>query len=474
MYPTGHGRKATCTESDRRSVNIAVVNRSSIDHRRRHGRGLPPFRYEQWLMGAVFVAVFLGSCRKDGDTTPPQVTILTPAGGSSVQVPGEVLVRAEVKDNENDVQVVVMVSGGNLSGFVPPVATQLEGGSGIVEAVLQFTDERIGSTSATITVRANDGTNDGRAFRDIGVIETPLRRRALFAAHAPPGGPVTVHKADSTGAVTTFFTQAQDAGDVLVSSYHRRLLLIGDISGPVIGIDAETGQSCWTEPNQGGGGSSWFISAFLGPDRRLYVSSRDGAFVGHQPFNGTHELNGFAQPDRTIRCFGMEGGRLVTQEDGIGGPERELVVRSTVTGAALDVQALDFDLVAMHPGTTDHLLLFGNTTSGGRIEDRTLSNGLPVELLTLTGETIGAVATDEQGRFWLLMPGRVASYAPGASATTTLWSGNATDIVHDAADGVVWVAAGATATAIDPNTGATVGSVDFPQSIEHMAVFLNR
>jgi hypothetical protein len=185
-------------------------------------------------------------------------------------------------------------------------------------------------------------------------------------------------------------------------------------------------------------------------------------------------MSGFAQADRIIARFGLNGDRLVLQEEGIAGPQLDLVVRSAFTGALLDVQALDFDVVGMFPLNDDRMLLIGNDASGARIQDRDITNGLPTDVLSLPGEQVQRVVADGDGSHWLLLPARIARYVEGSGSVATLSAISASDIAYDPADGLLWAAVGNDALALDPTSGSTLGTVSFTTTVDRLLLFLNR
>ena len=222
------------------------------------------------------MALSFVSCKKDADTTAPNVEILAIDGAQPVVVPGNITVRVSMSDDHIVEGLTVQVIDANGSAISNTASITIGSSSATVDVPLSITDERIRTGDYSVLARATDGTNDGRAFADLGVTGVPLRFKGLFAI-ASAGSSTTVYRVDSTLAVSTFLSLTQDAGTAAIDQYERLLFIGGTDTGPLLAIDLLTGTTRWQIANENIGGLPWFRAMTFDPAARwLWVAQEDG------------------------------------------------------------------------------------------------------------------------------------------------------------------------------------------------------
>lgn len=433
-----------------------------------------PSRDQQSYAFAACVVFAFAGCKKDKDTTPPTVTILAPAGAASVQVPGNLAVIAEVSDDRSVEAVTIGLSDASGVAIVPSVTVPVGTASATIQRTLEITSELITSCQCELNVRASDGTNDGRDFRAVSVIEAPLRLRALLAVSAPGAGNVQVHRIDSAGNVSLFASFAQDLQDAAIRSRDRRLVLAGAIDGPLLAVNTTTGLVDWQIANLNTLPIPWFTGTDIAADGRLYVNTNDGFLRVFNAASGGQQFSTTASAGHRAYLTHVQDDLILSEQAAIAGGQRKLVLYSAFNGTPVDEQLLDKDLVAMHAWNADEVLLFGNRDGDGVIEQRVIPTAGSADLMTFAGEEIRAVASITSDVYAIALPGRIVRYTRSGNSATDLVPLGADDLAHDPANGILWAADGTSVLGLHPVTGSLVESHAVPQPVDHLLALFNR
>lgn len=435
---------------------------------------MSPWRDQQSFALAACVAFAFAGCKKDKDTTAPTVTILTPAGAASVQVPGNLTVVAQVSDDRIVEAATIGLSDAQGIAILPSITVPVGSASATIQRTLEITSELITSCQCELSVRASDGANDGRDFRAVNVIEAPLRLRALLAVSTPSSSSIQVHRIDSAGNVSLFASFAQDLQDAAIRSRDGRLVLAGAIDGPLLAVNTTTAQVDWQIANLNTLPIPWFTGTDIAADGRLYVSTNDGFLRVFNTASGGQQFSTTAGAGHRAYLTHVQDDLILSEQAAIAGGQRKLVLYSAFNGTPVDEQSLDKDLVAMQAWNTDEVLLFGNRDGDGVIEQRVIPTAGSADLMTFAGEEIRRVASISSDVYAVALPGRIVRYTRSANAATDLATLGADDLAHDPASGILWVADGNLVLGLHPVNGTVVESHAVPQPVDHLLALFNR
>lgn len=471
MYPRTRGGKGSPTKSDQPGVNIAVVNKFRCPPLRRSRRGHRAFGYEHSALLALLMALSFVSCKKDADTTAPNVEILAIDGAQPVVVPGNITVRVSMSDNHIVEGLTVQVIDAKGSAISNTASITIGSSSATVDFPLSITDERIRTGDYSVLARATDGTNDGRAFADLGVTGVPLRFKGLFAI-ASAGSSTTVYRVDSTLAVSTFLSLTQDAGTAAIDQYERLLFIGGTDTGPLLAIDLLTGTTRWQIANENIGGLPWFRAMTFDPAARwLWVAQEDGRIRAFSTGGGQRAAALAIEGSRPL-AFAVLPDHVLSAQQDITLGSRSLVVYWRESGAQFNVHTTDHESVALG-ALGDGLVDFGNDASGATVHVEALDGSSPWEPITFPGQTFHDVCPIGSGEFLLALDEGVKRYS-GSTSATSLSSLVADHLAYDAANEVAYAAVGDMVHVFNASTGAVIGSVQLPAVPIRLLAWLNK
>lgn len=438
----------------------------------RHQLTFRPMRYQHCLLVVACSALFFGSCKKDKESDPPVVTIITPGNGLSISVPDTFLISASATDDGTDhLELALVVVDANGLPIGPTIIRSGNNGSVSANELYPVVGDRILSGPHTLRVSANDGEHTTLAFRSLNIIGAPLRFRALLAP-MPDG---TVHKLDSVFTASTLGTYAQEVNGAAVSSWQQMIYLSGGNTGPCTAVDVNTGIVRWSLPNNNTQGSPYFTyCTTTNSDTRLLVGRNNGSFATVSSAHG-----GGLTTFQTQSGYRPTVG-LMTDQYTISAQRHEVLGTSVVSVHTLwssDLQAvdpIDQEVVALFDRSSSHMLVFGNRNGQGVVEDRNILLGGGFEPHVFTqGELRDAVQLNNN-TYVIALPNSIVRYTYNPDQLSQISTLAVDHLAYDAAGGRLFACAGSTVHVLDPITGNNAGSFTLPAAPVELLVLLNR
>ncbi len=421
----------------------------------------------------AFLVLLSVGCRKDKDETAPSVRILLPSGAATFSIPDTIVVRAEVSDDVGLESLLFSIEDANGAPITSAAAINMNGSSGTFERELIVNNERLLSGSYTIVVRASDGANDGRAFKDITLLEIPLRLRSIFLA--PPFGTTaaTIKRVDSLGAVGDW-TTVQDLNGVAVDSYSQHLLLAGSQFAPFQAVPTSASSRPWQFSASTNDVPEQFTAVTVDPsDRRTYFSTRDGMIRGFTG-DGAQQFTSQCLPGNRCEEIVVMGNVVATWQRAIVGGAA-MVVTYSIAGTVLETLPVEHERIALFQRTDQSLLLFANEAGTGLIEDLNVSAGGSPEVRTFPDEAIRAVARLDANTLIIALLDRLVRFNYSTNTVSTVTTGiAATSLVYDPATGALFAAQGTDLLTIDPNSGMVTNTLSTGNTIGHILPLRNR
>jgi outer membrane protein assembly factor BamB len=336
-------------------------------------------------------------------------------------------------------------------------------------------NERLTSGSYTISVRATDGTNEARAFRDLQVQAAPLRLRSILVAPLPTGGaPYPVWRIDSTNALSTVGELTELGGAAIDPD---RTYFSGTVTQPVQAWPNSNGQSIWTIPNQAPAGSTlpFFTSLCVDPgDGLCHVSMEDGRLEGRNSA-GTVLFSGSTPVELRSRFTAVTGTRLVSlaQHRVLG--TWHLVVHARPSGEVLARYPLDMEPIGLMARNSTEVVIIGSRNGTGILQLRNVEQGGGADISVFNEGPIAAFARSGPGGVFLAVQDRILRYSLSSSSPTVLAQGlSANAIAYSEASGAVYAAEGGNLWAIDPVTGSRAVLQTLPRPIGYILPLANR
>lgn len=430
-------------------------------------------KLQQAALCVVSIALSCASCRKNKDDTPPAVRIVLPVAGSTFAVPDTIAVRVEVADDRQVTGLTVDLLNASNGMVVSGGTRTTTGTGGTYEFNLILTDERLPTGRYTIVARASDGSNDGRGFREVNILEAPLRLRSLFLA--PPFGTesTTITRIDSLGQPSTFATVA-DFNGIAVDNYTQHLFVAGSQHAPFHAFPTSSSANTWQVPATWNDHPEQFTAVTVDPkDRRVYFATRDG-FIRGFTGTGAQQFTARCLPDHRCEAIVVMQSEVATWQRAIvGGASR--IVTYTVAGTVFEQLPVQHERIALFHLTGTSLVHFANDDGTGLIEDLNISIGGSPDIRSFPGEAIRAAIRLDTNTYIIALTNRLVRFNHPARTTTEITSGLSADaLAYDPANGALYIAQGGTMLTMDPNSGAIVGSIATGSPIGHILPLLNR
>lgn len=419
-------------------------------------------------------ALSIAACRKDLDTTAPKVTILLPGAGTTLSIPDTLTVRVRVEDDSGLKSVWMALTDVNGVPVAPAVLVPVDGSSAMIERDISVLDERITSGMYTLTVRADDETNTGSAFRPVNVQAAPLRLRAVYLTTPFGGTPATITRIDSLGGQSTFLTMADVNGGTAVGRT-RHVVLAGGQSAPLLGVPTWSGAGNWQVANQNALAQPFFRHLRLDPtDGRVYFGTNDGFIRGFMG-SGSQTFTAQTQAGFLSIATAVVGDRLMVAEQAISLPERRMVSYTYTSGIPLAWHPLDLDVRHLDKRSSSTALVFGDRAGEGVIQERDVMQGGVFEMRVFSEGGIRSVARLNGDAWAVALPDKIVRFHYPTNTVVTLAQGiSATWLAYEEATGRIYAAQDATVHLIDPGTGQQVGTISAPHPIGAVLPLLNR
>jgi len=424
-------------------------------------------------LAGLSVILLLASCKKDRDDTAPTVVIIEPGAGTTITIPDTLYIRVQVSD-EHEVRSLTVELTNAANTIVASAGTLTLNGMGDTYSFrLPLTNERLPSGTYTIVARASDGTNDGRGFLRLNVLEAPLRLRAIFLAPPFSTNSTTITRIDSLGQPATFAT-VQDFNGIAVDSYTQHLFVAGSRYAPFQALPTALTANAWHLSSPGSDQPEQFTAVTVDPqDKRVYFATRDG-FIRGFTGEGAQRFTAQCLPDHRCEAIVVMESEVATWQRAIvGGASR--VVTYTVAGTVYEQLPVVYDRVALFHHSGSSLIHFANANGSGLIEHINITDGGTPDIHTFNGEMIRAVVRLDTHRYIIALTNRLIRWDHQAHLTTPLTTGITTDaMAYEAATGSLYIAEGSTLITLDPNSGAIINSLPMGSAIGHILPLLNR
>ena len=431
--------------------------------------------YQHRLVLAALVAVVAVSCKKEEEERAPMVTIVAPGNGFDLSVPATLNVVADVSGEQDIDEVSFTITDANGVPIMEPFSVVPASNPARLEVGIQITSDLIADGDYTLTVQASSGDARGKDYAEIDIIGAPLRLRRVLVIGQPDAGSVSVHVIDSTGAVSLANTLLMDLGDAAVSSAAHTLAVMGAVEGPLVAFAPDGIQVPWQKPNLGGSGTPWFTSLDLCEDGRYYVGTTDGSLRGYNAVTGaTERVISLLTNYRAQRTCIVNERLLVAQVDQTGSTWR-LGIYQASSGAMTGDPTLEQVVVAMFRRNDTHVLLFGNRDGHGVLEDHDVESGGGWEPYQWTSTVIAVERVDANTLLVALADGKLERFTYSNAGSVTIANiADMRDLSLDPVSGLVYVAAGTSVSAVNPQNGQITSSYSVGSPVHYVLPLLNR
>lgn len=170
------------------------------------------------------------SCKKDNDTSPPQIEALAPVENSAYYTFDTIGVKANITDDRELTHVSVELLDANLISVVTPSSKNLSTKEYYLNASLIVDNIHLTSGTHYILITAKDKENTTRHFTEVIVYGLPIETRG-YVTFENVLNQIEVHRYFNGNDSILYQTQGEVKGG-LVDSYHQQLGVLKGPDGP--------------------------------------------------------------------------------------------------------------------------------------------------------------------------------------------------------------------------------------------------
>lgn len=436
--------------------------------------GMRSLGWAPLLAAAVLLAT---GCRKEEDTEAPVITILTPGAGHVLTVPDTLVVTAEVSDNERIGSVQFSVTDANGFPATGSVTIDPSGNSTTLVVKLPITSEQVLSGPHTVQVVASDGDNRGTATRAITVNGLPRRTRAIYLVGSPGSSPIQIYRIDSTGQLGTspVTTLSHDIGPSAISSRSARLFVGAGVTGQLTALFPDDGTVSAQISVQNTLPIPYHTAIHTGPTGLVFTASNEGDLRRYgSDLTGTGYATQALSAHRIVGILEMQEAVITTQSRYTSPGGYSLVRYSPVAAVQQNAWLLDKTPIEVFDRNSDHVLLFGNRSGQGVVEDRNIVDGGYWEPRTFP-DPILAVARIDPNIYIVSTIGSLQRFNYANASALTIATGlSAEAMAYDEVNGVLIISEGGQVSFLDPLSGATLSTWSVPMAVTEILPLYNR
>lgn len=401
------------------------------------------------------------ACRKDGDDSPPSVSITAPGTAYVLVMPDTLTVVASVSDDERIERVTVSLVDANGQPVASPVTVEPSSNPATVSVDLLVTSDLVESGGHLLKVVASDGTGRGEDEQLLEVVAVPRRTRATYLVTTPGFSPVQVLRIDSTGQLgaSPVATLAQDIAPSAVSHRGHRLYIGAGVGGQLTALRPDNGAITAQASVQNTLPIPFHTALHVGLNGRLFAATNEGELRRYgTDLQGSGYLAQALPSHRIVGIVETDQAVLTTQSRYISPVGHSLARYSPTSGVQQDAWVLDKVPVAFFPRNADHVLLFGNRNGQGVVEDRNIDGGGYWEP-RIFPDPVLAVAMIDANTYIVSTGGTLQRFTYNNAGALTIASGIMAEVLaYDEVNGVLLAGEGGGVKAIDPGSGTVLAT----------------
>ncbi len=311
-----------------------------------------------FLFILTIIIIVISSCKKDGDTLPPVVTIDNPYEYKTYNMYDTIYISGNAKD-DNVVQSV-KISIVN-SSFLPVLNGEVHTPNNNLfyfKTSIAINDIHLNSGLYYVLVTATDGTNSKNLYRAITINGIPLQFKKMIAITKVNSNSYNVYGINDTLQSALMFNYTGDYISSAINNNYQQLYVCGSVNSDMNAYDLINNSLQWSLPNENNAPFPSFNNVYFNNDI-IYVSYYNNKIIGYNRLEGinmtAHTTTGYT-PGKTY-IFNYY---LLAQEKNTSGTEYALSIYYT-TGFLKASNLTSVIIKGMETKDDTHVYLFGNT-----------------------------------------------------------------------------------------------------------------
>lgn len=339
------------------------------------------------------VFIFLNSCKKDKDTTPPVVTVTSPNDNSSYNVYDKIVVSGTASDENTLKSVSIKLVDANSATAQNSISVDVSSNSVSFQKDYYLYDIHLETGIYYIVVTASDGVSDTRVYRKIQITEVPDRRRGVYVITAPSSLQTEVNYVDSVYNNSLKYSYSGAYVSSAVSSYHQKFFIAtsSTTSGALRIINIGNGIQEWSE-TQPNSSANYFMN-LMSDEQYLYCSYYN-EYIQKYNYNSYRERAFYSAssyyPELVVKYYDYY---ISEQKSKSSNPANISVFYNT--GALMQQKDVGMDVVSILEKDASNLFVLGNNGTQGELKIYDFTNNFFWAPTTLSaGKVLDAVRVD--------------------------------------------------------------------------------
>lgn len=374
---------------------------------------------------------FLFACKKEKkDSTPPQVSISSPAGGQAFKMFDTITVSAHVSDETQLTSVVVSLNDLNNVPVQSSVSIGIQSKDFTFSIKYILTQYHLSSGFYNISVSANDGSNLRQGTVQVYINESPTVKTGYFIVGNTQ--PKNIVHYDLSFNQTNNIVLNTGFNGMAYGGYYQQLYVNGNINQSFQAYSTQSNSPVWSLTYSGGGlpqymnvytdGTKPYISYYAGnvvsysntgSISKTYVNSNNAYYASYFTFGSVYDIglfkNKFGSGTDELICFGNSTG---------------VAINNNFSPLA--------SVVGIFEHTSDQFYVLGNDASNNAVFSLyTVSSNVctPMSFL-IAGKMLSAVQIDSDNLVFSSSNGNIYAFKYSTSNLTPLASVTAQQLFY--------------------------------------------
>ncbi|MBI3509200.1 MAG: hypothetical protein HY064_00950 [Bacteroidetes bacterium] len=359
------------------------------------------------------LCLFFATCKRDTDTAPPDISVVTPYDMQQFNVFDTIHVHFTAHDETQLTNYNVKLEDANNISVIPGVSGTLTGMSADISFDYPISEIRLTSGTYYLVIEVSDGTNLKRIFRNIYVTEVPRKLKGACVVISPSANYFEVNSID-----TAMINVANISGfyygftDMFVNSYWQQAVVEGNDLGYVNGYSLGT-INAFNYYSSGAASPVW--GGICSTGQRYWVTMPGSGMIRSFDETGLTKAQGATDAGYyALKIFNV-GSRVFTEQRNVTTFDSKIVVYNT-SGVGLQESPMNLDVVSFFEKDADNIYTLGNWAGQGHlfIYDYN-SNGFWEPVSLAAGATITCAAQIDNTTLLIAMSNSVVykfTYSP--------------------------------------------------------------
>ena len=238
------------------------------------------------------IFIVISSCKKDGDTLPPVVTIDNPYEYKIFNIYDTIYISGNVKDESIVQSVKISIVNSNFEPVLSSEFHSLNTKDYYFNTSIAINDTHLNSGLYYVLVTGFDGTNYKNLYRAITINGIPLVFKKVIAITNVNSNSYNVYGINDTLQATLMFNYTGDYISSAINNNYQQIYICGSINSDMNTYNLVSNSLQWSLPNENNAPFPSFNNVYFNNDI-IYVSYYNDKIIGYNRLEG---INVTAQP----------------------------------------------------------------------------------------------------------------------------------------------------------------------------------